>query len=479
MRKLCSLIGMSILSLSSTAYASDHSKKAQPIDQWLDQVHLNNLSISNQSDQKLLHIKRHLVNFYRNTTIDKSFVDDNGVTVDCIPFKKQLALIDQPQSFIDQAYHNYQLHGPSAPQDTRCPVGDVLMARPLIDTMNSHDPSAFFKNPPKDQKSQTKPSNNQKPPRYVYNWVQTPYRHFNTDWDIAYASLSMGSKPSLASYSSFGHSLGQMWVLTDGNYDRHSLEAGIVRDVQHSTEMGFQPTFFIFASVDGYGQDSCYNGLCGHFIQFPNTPLINDIPDTPSHILGYHGPTDIYTFAFRQAQQDDNTHRYNYYLSRSNGVIDPAENKTQLKTDTLGYYDFSTADVDTSNPQYFKKVSAGGELVVDEAGYPKQTNWDMGTGSMNRHQQDLNTAAIYTYGYSTGFFTQKDPNTISFLTRGTDPIIRSQYPGKAKCFHGDDYDLTSLNAWPYQHKPAIPDTIKSFNKQLPLGIMAYGGSLVH
>ena len=472
MRKLCSLIGMSILSLSSTAYASDHSKKAQPIDQWLDQIHLDSLSASNQTDQKLLDLKQNLVNFYQDTTVDQSFVDDNGVTIDCIPFKKQLSLIHQSQFFIDKAYQNYKVHGPKEPQDTRCPIGDVLVARPSLYNMNHNNPSAFFKVAPKDTPQTHSASNND--PLGSYTWVDNGHSLSN-HWDVAYTSLSMGSDPKMVTLSR-AHSLGQIWVLNNDSRHQLSLEAGIVKNISLMTDRKERPNFFIYASVDNYGRQSCYNGWCGHFIRFPNTRPVNDLVTNPSHLLGYHGPTNIYTLAFRQAQQNDYTHRYNYYFSISDGIVDPTHNKTQIQNDTLGYYDLSTANVNTSNPNLFSEVRSGGEISIDNTAAHGQHTWDMGTGDISAQQSDLNSAAVYAYGDATGFFSQQNPQTISYLTSRTSPDVHGHLDDYWKYFHGYTHSLDHLNAWPYKQKPTIPNTIKGAYHE-PLKIMAYGGSI--
>ena len=109
--------------------------------------------------------------------------------------------------------------------------------------------------------------------------------------------------------------------------------------------------FFVFASVDNYGNNSCYNIECPNFVQFPNTPVLGTPTNTS---IDY-----IFQVTHTTLSQYLNSPAYYLTLTTHNSSSTNAANSSSV---LLGYYADSIYPAANDLPKYF---SAGTEVYAD------------------------------------------------------------------------------------------------------------------
>jgi hypothetical protein len=296
------------------------------------------------------------INYYKKVHILKS-VNKATYTIDCIPFSEQPALIDKPVMtatlsavITKQVKDNLSTlirignHFAFNPAKD-CPLGSVAILRPTETMMTSE-----FAN------KKTAPS----------NFLAQAHTHGGYSYQLgADASNSLVSILTQANQAYFkgpqnqsvtnnnfvDHSLDQFWLLNrtyQQSIPTYSVEFGIMASAYFTSAAS--TGIFVFASVDNYGNNSCYNLECSNFVQFPNTPVLGIPTDT----------TVDYLFQVTHATLSQYLNSPAYYLTLVNH--NPFnKNSTSSESVLLGYYADSIYPDMNDLPKYF---SAGTEVYA-------------------------------------------------------------------------------------------------------------------
>jgi hypothetical protein len=310
------------------------------------------------------HLKHRLLKtiaYYKKIHILKTIKKTN-YTIDCIPYAEQPALIDRPVlnsrvlDAIKQTTKNNlaSLKKMGSHFDfnsaTQCPLGSIGMMRPSVAILSSE--KANKKNAPRNDAAP-----------YLSAYFHSGYSYqlgvnnadelvsIQTEANQAY--FKGPQNQSVVSNNASDHSLDQFWF-TNRTYQQsiptYSVEFGIMASAYFTNPAS--TSIFVFASIDNYGSNSCYNIICPNFVQFPNTP-----------ILGNPTNTNVdYIFQVTHSTLIQYLNAPAYYLTLS--THDASNNNRDTSSSILlGYYADSLYPAPSDLPQYF---SAGAEVYADE-----------------------------------------------------------------------------------------------------------------
>lgn len=290
------------------------------------------------------------IKYYQRVHILKS-VKKNAYTVDCIPFAEQPALIDNPQlaeSLLSQTIQETKDNLESLKKmgnffdfntAKECPMGSVAIVRPSKLMLTSK--AVNQKISPKSLTSGG------------YTWEQgfTPEGdgiYINTQASQAY--FKAPQQQHVGPHNLIGHSLNQFWYTNDVYQGAHeyTTEFGII-DTRYLTHQDVT-SIFVFASVDGYGDQSCYNLRCPNFVQNQGT-LPFEVPIASAN-------TD---FIFQIKHINTPGFRPGFYLTLI--AHNPSLSNSQSSSTLLGFYPESIYQDQNKLPHLF---SAGGEVAIDD-----------------------------------------------------------------------------------------------------------------
>lgn len=297
------------------------------------------------------------INYYKKIHILKS-INKGSYTVDCIPFREQPALINQPdlaQSLLPAVRQHTQnnlhhltrigAHFDFNPT-TQCPLGSVALLRPSKTMLTSEQAN-----------KKVAPGNMM--PQQIHAGYSYELGADNTNNLVSIqtqASQAYFKGPQnqyVVSTNDADHSLDQFWFVNrtyQESVPTYSVEFGIIASAYFTTPAS--TSIFVFASVDDYGSNSCYNLECSNFVQFPNTPVLGSPTDTR---LDY-----IFQVTHTTLNQYLNSPAYYLTLLSHDASSNSPNNSASV---LLGYYADSIYPSPTVLPQYF---SAGSEVYALE-----------------------------------------------------------------------------------------------------------------
>ena len=313
------------------------------------QEYANQIAQIKNSNSELRLIQQNLVDYYSKVEPTKT-INLPDVTIDCVPFNQQPALINKNTEKISQI--NKELANKIVNQKPAkltqfsltpddCPTGSVAIVRPPLNNIANGMLSAFNKQP----SSNDDLSN--------YNWVQASesgnvnYGEYNLTLQAPSSTSSIfdaNFNPTMVMPVLDGsHVINQSWWTSDNERPYlMTLETGLIKSAYFTQNETV--SIFVFSTVSGYGPGpagGCYNLSCGDFIQYPNTPALG-VPITPTN--------GTYKFTYQAINQG-----YEMVLSFSS----PTDNWSY----PIGYYPrerYSTDNPLTDNP--FVIYSAGAEI---------------------------------------------------------------------------------------------------------------------
>lgn len=296
--------------------------------------------------------------YYKKIHILKT-INKTHYTVDCVPFAEQPALIDNPVlsetmltavrsmtkkniSALKRMGGNFDLN-----PARECPLGSVAILRPSRVILTSRQAN-----------SKVAPATGTS--GYSSRYVHAGYSYqlgendagdlisILTDANQAY--FKGPQNQSVERNNLVDHSLDQFWF-TNNTYQQaiptYSVEFGIISSAYFTNTAS--TSIFVFASIDNYGNDSCYNIECSNFVQFPNTP-----------VLGNPANTNLdYIFQVTHTTFNQYLNSPAYYLTL---VSHDSNNATNSSSVLLGYYADSIYPSSNDLPRYF---SAGAEVYAD------------------------------------------------------------------------------------------------------------------
>lgn len=340
--------------------------------------------------------------YYSQVHILKT-VTTRNYTVDCVPFAEQPALIDKPElaqsllpAIIQSTQSNFehlQKIGRFADFNAaeQCPLGSVAMLRPtkaMLTSRLANEKKAPSRNGLKD------------PLTFGgYTWEQGEKPdgsniYIRTEANQAY--FKAPQKQYVNPLYSGDHSLNQFWYTKDINRPHetltYSVEFGIINS-SYFTDTNIPSTaIFVFASIDNYGNKSCYDLECPNFIQAPNNLVLGAPVSTTAD------------YVFRVTHATRAGFVPGYYLTLV--VHDPANPRNNTNA-LLGFYpdalyttehrptEFSAgAEVYAGEP--FNGSLMAGNYVNPCAGYPGPKQ--IGMYSENGNVFPYTTSYVNPYG---------------------------------------------------------------------------------
>lgn len=336
------------------------------------------------------------IDYYQRIHILKTAYKKN-YTIDCIPFAEQPALIDNPalaQSLLPAMMNTTKnnldtlkkmgSHFDFNPA-TECPLGSVALLRPSKAMLTS-------------EAANTKIAPNRSSTHYNllaagYSWEQgvTPQGdliYIPTQANQAYFKGPQNQYVSPANLAD--HSLDQFWYTTNIFHPRevltYSVEFGIIASSYFTTTPA--TSIFVFASIDNYGSNSCYNLLCPNFIQAPGTTPIG-VPITNTNA----------DYIFQVKHVENPGFQPGYYLTLVTRGASANANASTL----LGYYPDSLY-APANRPQQF---SAGAEVYANAPGdgtimYGNYANPCAGYAGPKQIGLTTRNGNNFTYSMSTG-----------------------------------------------------------------------------
>lgn len=351
-----------LIAIWNISYVTHADTFSAPIDRSPTINHSLNLQkyvtrIANyQTESSALKRRVHqTIAYYKKIHILKT-ITTTKYTIDCIPFAEQPALIDRPlaKNLLKSVREATKKSLPALKKmgsnfefnpATQCPLGSVALLRPTKVMLTST--RANKKIAPATEHS-----------------IATPL-HFHGGYShqigadnasnlisiLTEASQAYFKGPqnqSVVSNNSSDHSLNQFWFLNK-TYQQsgptYSVEFGIIASEYFTTPAS--TSIFVFASIDDYGSNSCYNLVCGNFVQLPNTPVLGSPTNTNMDYIFQVTHTTLTQYINSPA----------YYLTLL--THDAASSSASV---LLGYYADSIYPSPSELPQYF---SAGAEVYAD------------------------------------------------------------------------------------------------------------------
>lgn len=325
------------------------------------QSYVRTISASQPETPGLTQRLQQTVDYYKKVHILKTiYKKQHQYTIDCIPFAEQPSLIEHPErqqilfpSVIEMTHKNIKaLKQIGAYFDvnaaTECPLGSVAILRPSLLMLTSEQ------------------ANQKKAPMQKNSSYRTQF-HGGYSYQLgADGSGNLISIPTQANQAYFkgpqnqqvvsnnnsDHSLNQFWYVNDTYQSSgpvYSTEFGIIASAYFTTPAS--TSIFVFASIDNYGNQSCYNLECPNFVQFPNTPVLGSPTDTSVDYLFQVTHTTL-------TQYSNSPANYLTLVAHDASGTDSANSISML----LGYY---SDDLYPSGhtPSYF---SAGTEVYASE-----------------------------------------------------------------------------------------------------------------
>ena len=307
-------------------------------------------------------LKKHLLKtilYYKKIHILKT-INKINYTVDCIPFAEQPALINQALDkmmleavktttknnlvALKKMGDNFDVNPAS-----QCPLGSVALLRPSRTILTSKQ--ANKKRAP----GTASPiySSTRILGGYSYQLGENHSGELISILTEANQAYFKGPQNQFVERNNdVDHSLDQFWF-TNNTYQQaiptYSVEFGIIASAYFTNTAS--TSIFVFASVDNYGNSSCYNIECGNFVQFPNTPVLGSPANTS---LDY-----IFQVSHTTLSQYLNNDAYFLTLVTHNSSSNNPGNSSSI---LLGYYADSIYPSALDLPQYF---SAGSEVYAD------------------------------------------------------------------------------------------------------------------
>ena len=307
-------------------------------------------------------LKKRLLNtieYYKKIHILKT-INKINYTVDCIPFAEQPTLINQaPDKMMLEAVKTRTKNNLVALKKmgdnfdvnpaSQCPLGSVALLRPSRVILTS-------------KQANKKRAPGRAIPTYSPTRILGGYSYelgenhsgelisILTDANQAY--FKGPQNQFVEKNNAVDHSLDQFWF-TNNTYQQatpvYSVEFGIIASAYFTNTAS--TSIFVFASVDNYGNSSCYNIECGNFVQFPNTPVLGSPANT--------GLDYIFQVSHTTLNQYLNNAAYYLTLVTHNSSNNNPGNSSSI---LLGYFADSIYPSALDLPQYF---SAGSEVYSD------------------------------------------------------------------------------------------------------------------
>lgn len=292
--------------------------------------------------------------YYKKIHILKT-VNKINYTVDCIPFGEQPALIDN-RSLVETMLpavrtmtennldaltkmgENLEFNAAS-----QCPIGSVALLRPSKRVLTSE--RANKKAAPERRVTHFSGG-------YSYELGEDNAGQAVSILTDASQAYFKGPQQQFVKSNNFDdHSLDQFWF-TNRTYQQsiptYSVEFGIIASAYFTANAS--TSIFVFASVDNYGNNSCYNNECPNFVQFPNTPVLGSPTNT--------GLDYIFHVTHTTLNQYLNSPAYYLTLVTHDASTHNSAGSTSV---LLGYYADSIYPSNSDLPKYF---SAGAEVYA-------------------------------------------------------------------------------------------------------------------
>ncbi len=300
--------------------------------------------------------------YYKKIHITKTIIQGNNI-IDCIPFAEQPALINNPGlaesilPFVREitAKNILTLKKMKSTLDlnpaSQCPLGAVAILRPSQIILTSK-----------------RANKKQAPTKHFSDYYSSLNFHGGYSYELGadssnnlisiqteanQAYFKAPQNQSVVSNNFSDHSLNQFWFTND-TYQQsipvYSVEFGIIASAYFTNPAS--TSIFVFASVDNYGNNSCYNVECPNFVQFPNTIVLGAPTNTQIDYLFQVTHTTLNQYL--------NSPAYYLTLTMHNSSSTNANNSSSI---LLGYYADSIYPSYSDLPQYF---SAGAEVYADQ-----------------------------------------------------------------------------------------------------------------
>jgi hypothetical protein len=302
------------------------------------------------------------LSYYKKIHILKT-INKINYTIDCIPFAEQPALIDNPMlaetmlaavrkttkknlnELKKMGEHFY--FNPAK----QCPLGSVAILRPSKVIITSKQANKKVA-PGTGRKTYSRTNF-----RGGYSYQLGENNSGTLVSILTEANQAYFKGPQnqfVESNDLVDHSLDQFWF-TNNTYEQsgatYSVEFGIIASAYFTNTAS--TSIFVFASIDNYGSDSCYNLECNNFHQLPNTPVLGDPTNTNID----------YVFQVTHTTLSQYLNSPAYYLTLV--THDPSTNNATNSTSVLlGFYPDSIYIHGVNPlPRYF---SAGSEVYAHE-----------------------------------------------------------------------------------------------------------------
>ena len=298
------------------------------------------------------------IDYYQKVHILKS-VKKTNYTVDCIPFAEQPALIDAPylaENLLNQVKMSTNQNLAVLKElgthfefnaATECPFGSVAILRPSKAMLTSKSVVKKGLKQITSQQDNFLMSNGG-----GYTWEQgvtSNNQIIQIPTQKAEAYFKGPQLQSVTSTNSDDHSIDQFWLTNSSSDGTYSVEFGLIAS-QYFT-INASTSIFIFASVDNYGSNSCYNVQCSNFIQAPGTPALG-VPIS-------NNKTD-YIF---QVNHETSSSQSGFYLTLV--AYDSFVKNPKKVSIVLGYYPDNIYPSASALPNDF---SVGAEVYADYPG---------------------------------------------------------------------------------------------------------------
>lgn len=325
------------------------------------QNYINTITRYQPETVKLKNRLQKTIAYYKKIHITKT-INRGNITIDCIPFAEQPTLINHPHlveaillSVKEITKNNIKaLKKMGSNFDfnpaTQCPLGTVAILRPSHTILTSD--IANKKAVP--HKNRSEYSSINFAGGYSYQLGADDSGDLISILTDANQAYFKGPQNQFVVSNNFSdHSLNQFWF-TNNTYQQsiptYSVEFGIIASAYFTNPAS--TSIFVFASVDNYGNNSCYNVECSNFVQFPNTIVLGAPTNTQIDYIFQVTHTTLNTYS--------NSPAYYLTLTMHNSLNNNTNNSSSI---LLGYYADSIYPSVNDLPQYF---SAGAEVYADE-----------------------------------------------------------------------------------------------------------------
>ncbi len=253
------------------------------------------------NEESFIEMQSHILDLYKNTEAEHSFVDETGAIYDCIPAEQQPSMRSSPggiPSAPDAPIHDITnnshdehngslISSPLGPDKKdhygnimHCPEGAVPIRRVTMEQLRGFKKLSDFLRKSAPATVRPRQLIESETVGATHRWAHA-YQNVSNSGGHSYLNLW---SPSIDTSRGQVFSLSQHWYVGGSGANRQTLECGWQVYPQFYNDT--RPHLFTYWTADNYNTTGCYNLTCNAFVQIPGAPIAPGMPLGPVSVIG-------------------------------------------------------------------------------------------------------------------------------------------------------------------------------------------------